>query len=646
MDQLSKHLFLVMAALSFLPNAHAQQVSERLECSCPDTGPNCLKPEDCKKNTFYCEDLGALTKKCSEQFPPTPTTAPCGEGQYIDKDSLCKSTCSETAFHADQNVYSSTFVYKTTNGAAQTCVEELMKSAFKQMNASGENTGKNSFSIKTDKAGELSVDITKWADDNVVDRVWTYISGSTSNCFPKNKPKPKLNELSPDDWNCLVKAKSDNYQTNKKFLSCSRVDQNGNYVNYYLHGQSTGWGGGSDPSKYNSTTPACSDGTIVVDQDCNMVEQSKIQETCGSKGITSKNYTSWGKSTPLSLVIDDAYDINAHVSIVSFPVNPTAKKSYWIWKGSEKSPLLVYDPEHTGNIRTAAQLFGNYTFGGKRLASNEISAELSDTSWANGFEALGSLDADRDGEISGDELKPLALWFDAKSDGVASPGEVRSLESAGIVALRYSIDTKDDINHVLVSKRGFKRSSNRGHSYGAIVDWSSEGAENHYTLLSRRLATAESFDMKALAPRQPNIAHDKAGATARLGESRVAGLWKWKLDKNTDANPIDEGLFILGEQGGVVKGTSLMQIPFTIPQASGVDQKLMVSFSSLNGNMTRREDGSTALAFTSQVRGSVIFNEATLSADGKTMTGSSRAVVAKADEVSDIVYSWTAKREE
>lgn len=62
--------------------------------------------------------------------------------------------------------------------------------------------------------------------------------------------------------------------------------------------------------------------------------------------------------------------------------------------------------------------------------------------------------------------------------------------------------------------------------------------------------------------------------------------------------------------------------------------------------MTRRDDGSVALAFTSQVRGSVIFNEATLSPDGKTMKGSSRAVVAKGDEVSDLTYTWSAKREE
>jgi hypothetical protein len=514
------------------------------------------------------------------------------------------------------------------------------------MNASGENTGKNSFSIKTDKAGDLTVDVSKWADDNAVHLVWTYISGSTSNCFPKDKPKPKLNELSRDDWNCLAKAKSDNYQSNKKFLSCSSVDKNGNYVNYYAHDKSTGWGGGNDVSKYNSTTPACSDGTIVVDQDCNMVEQSKIQATCGSKGITSKNYTSWGKSTPLSLVLDDSYDINAHVSIVSFPVNPTAGKSYWIWKGSEKSPLLVYDPKHTGNIRTAAQLFGNYTFGGKRLASNDISADLSDTAWANGFEALGSLDADRDGEISGEELEPLALWFDAKSDGVASPGEVRSLGSAGIFALRYSIDSKDDINHVLVSKRGFKRESNGRQSLGAIVDWSSEGAENHYTLLSRRLAAVGSAEIKDAPPLKPKLPQNKGLESALPVGIQVAGLWKWKLDKNTDTNPIDEGLFILGQRGELVKGTSLMQIPFEIPQPSGVDQKLMVSFSGLSGHMTERDDGSVALAFTNQVRGSVVFNEAIMSADGKSMKGSSRAVVASGGELSYITYSWTARREE
>lgn len=642
MATLSRRFMVVAAALCLMPVAHAQQESERTErteCRCP-------KQPDCKPDPFFCEDLPALMRKCGGPLPPTPTVAPCGAGQYIDKDSRCKSTCSETAFHAQQNVYSSTFVYKTNSGATRTCVEQLMRSAFYQRNATGGNSGKNSFSIKTDKAGDLAVDITKWADDGVVDDVWTYISGSTSNCFPKGKPKPKYEEVSADTWNCLRQAKTDNYQSNMKFLSCSSGVRNGKYVNNYLHGQSTGWGGGNDPSKYNSTTPGCPDGTIVVDQDCNMVEQSKIQETCGSRGITSKNYNSWGKSTPLSLVLDDSYDINAHVSIVSFPVNPTAGKSYWIWKGSEKSPLLVYDPEHTGKIRSASQLFGNYTFGGKRLASNDISANLSDTSWANGFEALGSLDANRDGEISGEELEPLALWFDAKSDGVASPGEVRSLESAGIIGLRYAIDSKDDMNHTLVAKRGFRTNANGKESFGAIVDWSSEGAENHYTLLSRRLAAVGSEETIDVVPVKPQLPKNKGTESALPEGTQVAGLWKWKLDKNTDSNPIDEGLFILGQRGELVKGTSLMQIPFEIPQSSGVDQKLMVSFSGLSGHMTKQDDGSVALAFTNQVRGSVIFNEAVMSADGKSMKGSSRAVVAGGEELSDVTYSWTAKREE
>jgi hypothetical protein len=55
--------------------------------------------------------------------------------------------------------------------------------------------------------------------------------------------------------------------------------------------------------------------------------------------------------------------------------------------------------------------------------------------WSDGFEAMRSLDDNRDGELAGAELEGLALWRDGDSDGVSDPGEVLPLASHGIAGL-------------------------------------------------------------------------------------------------------------------------------------------------------------------------------------------------------------------
>jgi SdrD B-like domain len=63
----------------------------------------------------------------------------------------------------------------------------------------------------------------------------------------------------------------------------------------------------------------------------------------------------------------------------------------------------------------------------------------------NGFEQLAQLDTNRDGTITGDELRGLAVWVD-NGDAVVQPGEMRSLADAGIV----SISTAMSMSHGLM----------------------------------------------------------------------------------------------------------------------------------------------------------------------------------------------------
>jgi hypothetical protein len=54
---------------------------------------------------------------------------------------------------------------------------------------------------------------------------------------------------------------------------------------------------------------------------------------------------------------------------------------------------------------------------------------------------LAALDDDRDSILTGKELAGLALWRDANGNGVADPGEVKSVSAYGIVAISYRWQT-------------------------------------------------------------------------------------------------------------------------------------------------------------------------------------------------------------
>ena len=55
--------------------------------------------------------------------------------------------------------------------------------------------------------------------------------------------------------------------------------------------------------------------------------------------------------------------------------------------------------------------------------------------WSDGYRALDALDDTRDGELRGDELRGLAVWFDRNQNGVSDAGEVVPIEQTGIAAI-------------------------------------------------------------------------------------------------------------------------------------------------------------------------------------------------------------------
>lgn len=113
--------------------------------------------------------------------------------------------------------------------------------------------------------------------------------------------------------------------------------------------------------------------------------------------------------------LDQLIDRNARVR---FDLDGTGRTLAWPWI-TRHAAWLVYDPEQSGKVTSAIQMFGNRTF----LLFN-----------ADGYDALSLLDDNANGIVSGKELSGLALWRDLNANGVSELGEVKPVAEYGITA--------------------------------------------------------------------------------------------------------------------------------------------------------------------------------------------------------------------
>jgi hypothetical protein len=121
----------------------------------------------------------------------------------------------------------------------------------------------------------------------------------------------------------------------------------------------------------------------------------------------------------------------------------------WPWVQPDTC-ILVWDPDHSGRITSGRQLFGSVTWW---------------MFWRNGYEPLAALDDNDDGILSGVELKGIAVWQDANSNGIADPGEVTAVEDFGIVEIAV---TPHEVHGTLLRKRGIKL---RNGTFFTTFDW-------------------------------------------------------------------------------------------------------------------------------------------------------------------------------
>jgi hypothetical protein len=126
--------------------------------------------------------------------------------------------------------------------------------------------------------------------------------------------------------------------------------------------------------------------------------------------------------TPIIFTLSEGGDLAsclAPAATVCFDLDGSGREREWPWVRPDTG-ILVWDPARTGKIASGRQLFGSVSW------------------WIffdDGYQALAALDNDGDGELRGEELRGIAVWFDRNSDGISDPGEVVPVEEMGIERL-------------------------------------------------------------------------------------------------------------------------------------------------------------------------------------------------------------------
>ncbi len=371
--------------------------------------------------------------------------------------------------------------------------------------------------------------------------------------------------------------------------------------------------------------------TILFDSQCQRYEPTADDAACG-------RYAATGLYSPISLLWDTDSSITDFYNVVNFPMNPHRPAQWHTWRASGKSPLLVYDPKHLGLVTSGAQLFGEWTFGGKSFASLKGMIDGTDrSSWKNGYEALAQLDRNGDRKISGTEIAPLALWFDRNQDAVSQPGEVVSARDAGLKSLSLDHEPFNPVTQAIHARLGYEREIGGEVVAGESVDWYGETSASKIEMVLREQA-------RVALTNELNSESDTAAPT-RGADVRFNGMWEWKLDGDTrvDAQAPTKGLLHLAfdEETGQVSGSSFAQAPI---QDKAGRKLLKVTRLSVEGAAKgdreirfRIYDGKRRVAESTAV----------LSADGKELRGEAVSRVVKSpgsDETNKVSYRWTAHR--
>jgi hypothetical protein len=349
--------------------------------------------------------------------------------------------------------------------------------------------------------------------------------------------------------------------------------------------------------------------------------------------------------SPISLLVDGSSLLGEETSLVQFPLDPNAPSNWVEWKASAKAPLLVYDPQHTGVITRADQLFGHWTFGGQPVAGLGLHSDVTTPTavpWSNGYEALATLDANDDGQIAGRELEPLSLWFDINQDAVSQAGEVKPLAKAGVDTLFFKDTTVSSGGKNVYAQKGYSGELGGASRFGTSVDWYGRSAKSRHEILASLFVESdfEPVDKQAIPEdTDPAITDD----TQSLKHTPLRGLYTWKEKVGGDAG--GQGLLMFREKTpGVLAGITATEMPLNEEMAKKLKAARVTAFRRITGTVTRGESEIT-VEFVVEGQATRTTSVLKLDADGKLGTGTSKvASRQQAEERSVVSYDWELER--
>lgn len=160
-------------------------------------------------------------------------------------------------------------------------------------------------------------------------------------------------------------------------------------------------------------------------------ERAKVEEARAALAKFAKLPP--GPVTPIVLSLKPTRHLEEMLApevTVDFDLRGYGFREHWPWVKPELG-ILVWDPLCLGQVQSARDLFGSYSF--------QIFRKT-------GYEALAALDDNGDGQLAGEELNGIRVWFDVNSDGVSTASEVKSLDALGITAIAVRQTTQDGIH--------------------------------------------------------------------------------------------------------------------------------------------------------------------------------------------------------
>jgi len=378
-----------------------------------------------------------------------------------------------------------------------------------------------------------------------------------------------------------------------------------------------------------------------MDENCKYTAAPAGTEICGYAGI------SW---SPISLIWERGASLNDGVTVVPFALDPSGARGFSLWKASAQAPLLVYDPERSGRVSSAKQLFGSYAFGGRTGTPASIADDELREPWDNGYQALGLLDADDDGEISGEELAPLSLWFDGNRNGAADAGEVRPVRDEGVTALYYRGAQGQTGSKDVGLETGWERVVEGQTLRGPSVDWFAEtfAARQEAEAALRVLFTHQQARTGAAAQLDSWLHDAMKFAPRPIGkhERDVSGYWLWSTDEpNGIAHP---GIFAFQQlERDKVIGFSIVE---SVLEENDKNLRSAVMALPASGSLAFNNAGKGRLTFDieDQASGSSSQSSAALSEDGTTLFGETSQTFSAAPAVgggsATVRYKWVARK--